>query len=224
MKCSFCGAELDGRYCSQCGMLAQEPAQPDPAPGEPLQPGQQQTGANEPAAQQPPRPAAAQPQQRRRRSIWKRWWFYPLAIITTLIVFRMTASVLLGVIKSFTTTFDTHSKQQTETDTVINWEKLQLGERIPQSTLTRGKILKNSAQKLSLILSDATYTKYTNYVELCKQGGYDLNASEASSSYSAENESGDALMLQFDYSEGLRIELSVQSAEEQTQDNGGEEE
>ena len=220
MKCSFCGAELDGRYCSQCGMLAQDTEQDAPSNGQTSAAGQPKAEQQK-AAQQGP---SAPPQQRKRKPIWKRWWFYPLAIITTLIVFRMTASVLLGVIKSFTTTFDTHSKQQTETDTVINWEKLQLGERIPQSTLTRGKILKNSAQKLSLILSDATYTKYTNYVELCKQSGYDLNASEASSSYSAENESGDALMLQFDYSEGLRIELSVQSAEEQTQDNGGEEE
>lgn len=97
MKCKFCGAELEGRYCSQCGMLAQDTEQDAPSNGQTSAAGQPKAEQQKTAQQGP----SAPPQQRKRKPIWKRWWFYPLAIIATIWALQFTKTILDALFDGF---------------------------------------------------------------------------------------------------------------------------
>lgn len=63
MKCSHCGAEFEGNYCTECGAKAE--ARPQPSA---------EIGADQPKSRKPKKP------------IYKRWWFYVLAAVIVIAV------------------------------------------------------------------------------------------------------------------------------------------
>lgn len=61
MKCNQCGAEFEGKFCTECGAKSEGVAvQPSPS------------GV-----------------KKRKKPLYKRWWFYALLVIAAVIVFNV---------------------------------------------------------------------------------------------------------------------------------------
>ena len=63
MKCSHCGAEFEGNFCTACGAKAEPCPQPSP-----------EIPADRPRSQKPKKP------------IYKKWWFYVIVAVVVIAI------------------------------------------------------------------------------------------------------------------------------------------
>lgn len=63
MKCSHCGAEFEGNFCTACGAKAEPRPQPSP-----------EIPADRPRSQKPKKP------------IYKKWWFYVIVAVVVIAI------------------------------------------------------------------------------------------------------------------------------------------
>lgn len=77
----------------------------------------------------------------------------------------------------------------------IEWDTLDLGEKLPVIQKGKGHIYSNSNDRLSLSIDDYEEKDYKAYRDACIAFGYTVEAEESSSSYRAFNEEGYCVKL-----------------------------
>ncbi len=76
-----------------------------------------------------------------------------------------------------------------ETERLI-WQDLELGEMIPEIEKEEAIIYTNSESYLTLTAMDVDYSEYKDYVDSCKEEGYEIGISSNDTWYMAYNEEG----------------------------------
>lgn len=87
---------------------------------------------------------------------------------------------------------DTTTKEKYEN---INWDYIILKEELPKPSGTKGKIITNSDEHLSMYISVKSEDEYREYIEQCKNLGYTVDEKNNTSSYEAKNEDGYKLRI-----------------------------
>ena len=88
----------------------------------------------------------------------------------------------------------------------IEWKYMILGEYLPKPPKDKGNILCNSENKLNIDLYDSSKNDFYDYVDKCKGVGFTVDAKISDDDYSAFNQDG--YKLDIDYLDGLK-ELSI---------------
>lgn len=97
----------------------------------------------------------------------------------------------------------------------LNWPDSALAAMLPEPGTDKGEVLMDSAGYLSVDLEQRSEEDFNKYVEACKDKGFTVDYSSASSSYYADNEDGYHLSLIYADSRGeISIQLSAPSEEE----------
>ena len=92
----------------------------------------------------------------------------------------------------------------------IVWDDLILGEFLPKPTSTKGEIRTNSAEELSFDISNVSDKEYNDYIETCKEKGFNIDSKTSSYSYEAYNKKGYKLNLShYGNDKEMRIQLNA---------------
>lgn len=121
-----------------------------------------------------------------KKPFYKRWWFVLLAII-----------VLIGAIGSLGGSGEK-----------IKWSEMELGHLLPEPPVNKGKLYENSDEQLWVTYDDVSDAEYNDFLDECKDMGFDIDADKTSSSYKAYNEDGYSLEISH-YSDKLSINLEA---------------
>ena len=121
-----------------------------------------------------------------KKPFYKRGWFVLLAII-----------VLIGIIGSLGGNGEK-----------IKWAEMELGYLLPEPPASKGKLYENSDEQLWVTYNDVSDAEYNDFLDECKDMGFDIDADKSSSSYQAYNEDGYSLDISH-YSDRLSINLEA---------------
>ena len=119
------------------------------------------------------------------KKYFKKWWF--IAIIAAVLILIAGGIIIRSK----------GSRRHMESGKEIQWEKMKLGNLIPEPPVTRGEFNENSDKKLWLELKEVSYDQYTDYVSACTEKGFTVEAKETSDSYIASNSESYHLDLHF---------------------------
>lgn len=108
--------------------------------------------------------------RKNKKPFFLRWWFIILVVIVVAIF------VISG-------------------DEKIVWDDIVLGEMLPEPSANKGEIHYNSPEELWLDINDFSDKQYADYVEVCKNKGFTIDAESNASSYSAYNTEGYKLSI-----------------------------
>lgn len=160
MKCTKCGAELDGKICRGCGT------------------------ENEFIM-----PTATAPKSKKKKPFFLRWWF-----------------ILLVIIVAFFLLVDPDS----DSGDKIVWNDMILGDMLPEPPNDEGHLYTNAKDELSLEVDDLSSKQFDDYIEDCKEKGFEIDSKYTSSSYNAYNSEGYELSLShYGDNSGMSIELNA---------------
>lgn len=148
------------------------------------QPATPPPNVQQPVYQQPP-----QGKPKKKKPFFLRWWFILLCIIVALIV-----------------AVSVNSKGEK-----IVWSDMVMGEMLPEPPANRGDIYSNNIETLSVDINDVSEKEYAEYVEDCKEEGFDIDLTSDGSSYEAYNKDGYRLSLNH-YTDSLDILLESPDA------------
>ena len=95
----------------------------------------------------------------------------------------------------------------------ISWPSIGLSLIIPKTKSTIGKITNDSSSQFNAHICDMTFDDYNAYVEECIAHGFTIDHSKGDKYYSALNENGDKLRL--DYEGFNTISIAIYAAEEE---------
>ncbi len=84
-----------------------------------------------------------------------------------------------------------------ETPQNLLWPKSGLATNLPKPSALYGEVETNSTTSFSVTLEKVSADTYSNYVSRCKEEGFTVDPFEDSSSYSAHNEEGYSLSLDY---------------------------
>lgn len=182
MKCSKCQTEFEGKICPNCGtaVIETQPAAP--------------TGNTN--QQQPFYPSYQQytpdpPKKKKKKPIYKRWWFIVIAVIAVIAI----AGKISSAVK--------------ENEKIV-WADMILGDVLPEPPKDRGKIHTNSSENLWIDINRISEKQYAAYTEACQENGFVIDEDSQSSHYSAYNENGNKLNLNYNENDKIMsIELSA---------------
>lgn len=181
MKCSKCQTEFEGSICPNCGTAVIET--PGNAPEAKTTPQQQ----NYPTYQQfkPDKP------KKKKKPFYKRWWFILIVIIAVIAI----AGKISSAVK--------------ENEKIV-WADMILGDILPQPPKDRGVVHTNSQDNLWVDINRISEKQYAEYTESCKDSGFTIDGDSGSTHYSAYNESGNKLDLNYNESDKIMtIDLSA---------------
>ena len=164
MKCSNCGKDFEGNFCSNCGTRVEVSAME-----------QQPTLTRE---QKPPK---------KKKPFYFRWWFILIAIIAVFVVI---------------TTVGGNGEK-------IVWDEMVLGEFLPEPPTKRGEIIDNSSEGLSVDVNKVSDKQYADYIEECKEKGFNVDVESDSSSFGAYNKEGYKLTLSH-YGDGKELSIDLE--------------
>ena len=101
--------------------------------------------------------------------------------------------------------------RQVEEETPIVWSDLVMGDQIPQVEETHGDVWQNTKSSLWVDVEISGPQQYYDYVEQCKSMGYDAVSEETDSTFTAYNDAGAMLSIQYwDFSQDeMKIELTA---------------
>lgn len=92
----------------------------------------------------------------------------------------------------------------------VDWNEMVLGEMLPEPPAEKGDIWENSDESLRVDLTEVSPKEYSEYVSECKGFGFNIEPEKTASSYTAYNEEGYKLKLDYyDSNEELSIELEL---------------
>ncbi|MDO4647105.1 MAG: zinc-ribbon domain-containing protein [Eubacteriales bacterium] len=92
----------------------------------------------------------------------------------------------------------------------ISWPQDGLASNLPKPSSRYGEIKSNSSEYFRADLDNTTENKYNSYLSSCKEAGYTVDAVDDSNSYSAYNEEGYYLNLDYySFNESLSISLDA---------------
>lgn len=90
----------------------------------------------------------------------------------------------------------------------VNWDELVLGDMLPAAPTNKGNVWANSRDELRVDVKDVTAKQFVEYLEACEEEGFIAEAVSKGDSYTAFNEEGYRLELNYsEYLEALTINL-----------------
>lgn len=131
------------------------------------------------------------PEKKKKKPIYKRWWFIVIAVIAVIAI----AGKISSAVK--------------ENEKIV-WADMILGDVLPEPPKDRGKIHTNSSENLWVDINRISQKQYADYTQACRENGFTIDEDSQSSHYSAYNESGNKLNLNYNESDKIMsIELSA---------------
>lgn len=101
----------------------------------------------------------------------------------------------------------------------IVWEDIILGDMLPEPPSDKGEIKMNAADMLMLDIYDVSSRQYVDYIEECKEEGFDVDADSVSVFYRAYNTEGYSLSLShYANDEKMGISIYAPKQNENTED------
>lgn len=141
--------------------------------------------------------------ERKKKPFYKRWWFVVLVVL-----------VIAGIVTSVRGALANASAKKA---TYI-WPDSDLASLIPQPESKYGKIGTDSDSSFLIDIYQMTKADYDSYVEACQNRGYTVDYTRQDAYYSAEDENGYSLRLDYDAEEKtMGIYLSAPSEEDLAQ-------
>lgn len=128
------------------------------------------------------------PKEKTARPITKRWWFYVLIAV-----------VVIAAINAFT-----GGKKNDK----INWDNVELHQRLPVPPSNKGSLYTNTAEELSVHIDKVSDDRYTAYLSECIAKGFTVDADKGTSDYSAYDAEGYFLSLSHI---GERLSISLEA-------------
>lgn len=128
------------------------------------------------------------PKEKTARPITKRWWFYVLIAV-----------VVIAAINAFT-----GGKKNDK----INWDTIELRQRLPVPPSNKGSLYTNTAEELSVHIDKVSDDRYTAYLRECIAKGFTVDADKGTSDYSAYDAEGYFLSLSHI---GERLSISLEA-------------
>lgn len=96
---------------------------------------------------------------------------------------------------------------------VLNWNEIVLKDVLPKPSSDTGTISSNTKSYLSVEIDEVTAPEYYDYVDSCKEKGFDTDADEDDLSYNAYNEKGYLLSLYYHDSD-KQMDISLEKGME----------
>lgn len=90
----------------------------------------------------------------------------------------------------------------------LNWPSTGMATLLPKPDSGKGEVQTNSDSSLYVKVSNYDESKYSKYVEACKEKGFTIEAKSETKSYEAYSEDGHHLKLSF-YSDDMTIDLDA---------------
>lgn len=184
MKCNYCGAEYEGKFCPDCGAKAEVETSPQETLSQ--QPLTEKQETYQQSVQVPPIK-----QQKKKKPFYLRWWFVLIAVLTVGII---ALSVGGGGEK-------------------IVWNDIILGDMLPEPPANKGEIHTNSADELWIDINKLSDKQFNDYIVACKDKGFTVDAESNSSSYDAYNTESYKLSLGYygsDADMSIRLEAPME--------------
>ncbi len=128
------------------------------------------------------------PEEKSPCPITKRWWFYALIAV-----------VVIAAIGAFA-----GGKNSDK----INWDTIELRQRLPVPPSNKGSLYTNTAEELSVYLDKVSDDRYAAYVADCIAQGFTVDADKGTSDYSAYDAEGYFLSLSHI---GERLSISLEA-------------
>lgn len=88
----------------------------------------------------------------------------------------------------------------------IVWSEMILGEMVPEPSSTRGKVIVNTDESLSVRLDDVSDSQYNDYKNACIDIGYNVDTDKTGGTYEAYNSDGYRLYI---YSAGDALHINI---------------
>lgn len=164
MKCKQCGAEVNGKFCPECGAEIKMGIPKNPSQIQLQQQVYQQSG----------------PEKKKKKPFFLRWLFIILVIIA------------VGAIGS---SISGKGDKKDDNEEKIVWDEIVLGDMLPEPPAYKGEIHTNDSEQIWVDISNVSNKQFNNYVDDCKDMGFDVDAELDSYSYNAYNEEGYKLSL-----------------------------
>ena len=102
-----------------------------------------------------------------------------------------------------------------DTSEEIDWSELVIGDKIPELSGHKGRIITNTDTKMNIYLSDITNKEYYDYLEECRKKGYTINEVKDDYSFDASSEENLELNLRF-YSSSNELNIKLSPFEKET--------
>lgn len=85
----------------------------------------------------------------------------------------------------------------------VAWDELVLGDMLPAAPTSKGDVWSNSQEELRVDIKDVTAKQFVEYLEACEKEGFTVEAVTKGDSYTAFNDKG--YRLELNYSEYLEV-------------------
>ncbi len=140
--------------------------------------------------------------------------------------FRLVPTILafLLFIPYFSLSSNNHDSQVFNADDYedkvqeISWENLILGENLPDFGYNEAEVVWDTDDNLILYFYDMESSKYESYIEECKKFGYTIDAENSGANYTAYNQEGYYLHLQYlDFTDDKKLTIDLENPIESKQ-------
>ncbi len=81
--------------------------------------------------------------------------------------------------------------------TEIKWPTNGVGSKLPKPKSTKGNVQSDSSELYSVHIADMTKDDYNDYVEQCKNAGFDVDYNKSETYFSAENKDGYSISVDY---------------------------
>lgn len=98
----------------------------------------------------------------------------------------------------------------------FSWPTSGVGSSIPKTKSNSGKILTNELDSFSVIVSKMSKSDFNNYIDECKNNGYNIDYNKLDTMYTAKNSDGNSINIR--YIGGNQVSISVETKEKIEQD------
>ena len=111
-----------------------------------------------------------------------------------------------------------HSDDYEDKVQEISWENLILGENLPDFGYNEAEVVWDTDDNLILYFYDMESSKYESYIEECKKFGYTIDAEDSGANYTAYNQEGYYLHLQYlDFTDDKKLTIDLENPIESKQ-------
>ena len=91
-----------------------------------------------------------------------------------------------------------------------NWDEVCLSSYLPEPKSEYGIVQTNSPDDLYMIVDGTSYKTYQDYVESCKEFGYDIDTNDSNGTYEAFSDDAGRLSVEyFSYDKAMHISLEI---------------